>query len=193
MLRAGLAVSALIAAGLALPAHAATPVYEVVYIDSVDGSRIRIEIQRDPSIPDQPVILTYSPYNSLAETRPADDAIADRYVPQGYARAVADVLGTRGSTGCWDYGGAAEQQSGADVVRFLADQEWSNGRVGMTGVSYEGTTANMVAALGDDIAADSNGGKGLAGIVPIAAISRWYGYAYSDGVRYLGNSRTPSE
>lgn len=192
-LRAGLVVSALVAAGLAVPAHADTPVYEVVYIDSVGESRIRIEIQRDPSIPDQPVILTYSPYNSLAETQPADDAIASRYVKQGYARAVADVIGTRGSTGCWDYGGEVEQQSGADVVRWLADQEWSNGRVGMTGVSYEGTTANMVAALGDEIAADSNGGKGLAGIVPIAAISRWYGYAYSDGVRYLGNSRTPTD
>jgi X-Pro dipeptidyl-peptidase len=28
----------------------------------------------------------------------------------------------------------------------------------------------------------------LKAIVPIAAISRWYGYAYSNGVRYLGNS-----
>lgn len=192
-LRAGLVLSALVASGLAVPAQAAEVVYEVVYIDSVDDSRIRIEIQRNAGATDQPVILTYSPYNSLAETQPADDAVAARYLPQGYARAVADVIGTRGSDGCWDYGGAVEQQSGADVVRYLADREWSNGRVGMTGVSYEGTTANMVAALGEEIAADSNGGKGLAGIVPIAAISRWYGYAYSDGVRFLGNSRTPTD
>ncbi len=64
----------------------------------------------------------------------------------------------------------------------------------MTGVSYEGTTANMVAALGDAISADRRPDhKGLAGIVPVAAISRWYGYAYGDGVRYLGNSSTPTD
>jgi X-Pro dipeptidyl-peptidase len=191
-LRAGLVVSALVAAGMAVPASASDVVYEVHYIES-QGAKVRIEVQRDASIDDQPVILTLSPYNSLGEPTPAADAVAKRYVPQGYARAKADVIGTRGSTGCWDYGGAVEQQSGADVVRWLADQEWSNGRVGMTGGSYDGTTATMVAALGEEIAADSNGGKGLAGIVPIAAISRWYGYAYMDGVRFLGNSRTPTD
>ncbi len=194
-LRAGLLLSALVAGGLAVPAQAANVVYEVVYVDSVGGSKIRVEIMRDKDFDadKQPVILTYSPYNTLAETEPASDGIANTFVPKGYARAVADVLGTRGSTGCWDYGGAKEQQSGADVVRYLANQPWSNGRVGMTGVSYEGTTANMVAALGDAISADSNGGKGLAGIIPVAAISRWYGYAYGEGVRYLGNSGTPTD
>ena len=195
-LRAGLVLSSLIAAGLAVPASASNVVYEVVQIPSVGGSSIRVEIMRDRDFDaaTQPVILTYSPYNTLAETQPADDAVAARYVPKGYARAVADVLGTRGSTGCWDYGGAKEQQSGKDVVEYLAKQSWSNGRVGMTGVSYEGTTANMVAALGASISADSRpDGRGLAGIVPIAAISRWYGYAYGDGVRFLGNSGTPTD
>ncbi|MCW2606420.1 MAG: Xaa-Pro dipeptidyl-peptidase [Frankiales bacterium] len=194
-LRAGLLLSALVAGGLAVPAQAADVVYEVAYVDSVDGARIRVEIMRDKAFDaaKQPVILTYSPYNTLAETQPADDGVAGTFVPKGYARAVADVLGTRGSTGCWDYGGAKEQQSGKDVVEYLAHLPWSNGRVGMTGVSYEGTTATMVAALGDDVAADSNGGKGLAGILPVAAISRWYGYAYGDGVRFLGNSGTPTD
>lgn len=196
LLRTGLLLSAaLVAAGLALPASAGSVVDEVRYVDTVDGAKIRVEIERDTSFDAarQPVILSYSPYHSLNEPTPAHDAVAARYVPKGYARAVADVLGTRGSTGCWDYGGAREQQSGADVVRWLANQPWSNGRVGMTGVSYEGTTANMVAALGSAIDADSNGGKGLAGVVPIAAISRWYGYAYQDGVRFFGNSKVPTD
>ena len=193
-LRVLLALSAVAAAGLAAPAAAdAEPVYEVSYVDSVDGSRIRVEVLRDPDLDPQPVILTYSPYNPLGEPRPAEDGVASRYVPRGYARATADVIGTRGSTGCWDYGGPKEQQSGADVVRWLADQPWSSGKVGMTGGSYDGTTATMVAALGDEISADANGGKGLAAIHPIAAISRWYGYAYMEGVRFLGNSRTPTD
>jgi X-Pro dipeptidyl-peptidase len=133
-----------------------------------------------------PVILTYSPYNVLGEPEPTADSYAERYIPKGYARAVADVIGTRNSSGCWDYGGAKEQQSGVDVVNWLAEQPWSNGKVAMIGGSYDGTTANMVAARGRDV-------PGLAAIVPIAAISRWYGYAYSHGIRYSGNSKEPTD
>ncbi|HVL32644.1 MAG TPA: CocE/NonD family hydrolase, partial [Actinomycetota bacterium] len=161
---------------------AAAEVYEIHYVPSVGGSVIRVEILRNNNFDaeKQPVLLTYSPYNSLGGRQPASDSIAGRFVRRGYARAVADVLGTRGSTGCWDYGGAAEQQSGVDVVKYLANLPWSNGNVGMIGVSYNGTTANMVAATGI---------PELKAIVPIAAISRWYGYAYHDGVRYFLNSR----
>src|SRR5688500_2708069 len=106
----------------------------------------------------------YSPYSTLLEPEPAKDGVGMDWVPKGYARAVADVLGTRGSTGCWDYGGPDEQQAGVDVVKHLAAQPWSNGNVGMMGVSYEGTTATMVAARGDDV-------PELKAIVPIAAIS----------------------
>ena len=152
---------ALIACALAVPAAqtatAADIQYDVVQVPTVGGAHIRVEIQRDKRFDKakQPVILTYSPYSSLAEPQTAADGIASRYNPRGYARAVADVIGTRGSSGCWDYGGKNEQQSGADVVRYLSKLPWSNGKVGMTGVSYEGTTANMVAALGDKISASS--------------------------------------
>ena len=181
----------------ALPAQAAV-VYEIYYVPTVDGATIRVEIERDTKFDaaKQPVILTYSPYNTLSETEPASGSA---YVSKGYARAVADVLGTRGSTGCWDYGGLKEQQSGVDVVKFLAGKTpgragsrtgpetfltWSNGSVGMTGTSYDGTTANMVAATGI---------PELKAIMPIAAISHWYGYAYYDGVRYLGNSKVAND
>ena len=132
------------------------------------------------------MILTYSPYNVINEPEPSNDALATRYIPKGYARAVGDVLGTRNSSGCWDYGGPKEQQSGVDLVNFLAKQPWSNGKVAMIGGSYDGTTANMVAARSSDA-------PGLAAIVPIAAISRWYGYAYFAGVRYSGNSQHPAD
>jgi X-Pro dipeptidyl-peptidase len=166
----------------------ADEVYEVHYVPTVGDAVIRVEVWRDRAYDArrQPVILTYSPYNSLAEPEPARDSLGEAYVPEGYARAVADVIGTRGSTGCWDYGGRAEQQSGVDVVKWLADRRWSNGRVAMIGGSYNGTTATMVAARGDDV-------PELKAIVPIAAISRWYGYAYGNGVRYFLNSEVPSD
>ncbi len=163
-------------------------VYEVHYVKTVGDAVIRVEVWRDRryDAAKQPVLLTYSPYNSIAEPTPAKDSLGKKFVPKGYARAVADVLGTRGSTGCWDYGGRNEQQSGVDVVKWLAKRDWSNGKVAMIGGSYNGTTASMVAARGDDV-------PQLKAIVPIAAISRWYGYAYGNGVRYFLNSEVPSD
>jgi X-Pro dipeptidyl-peptidase len=171
----------------AAPASAATTT-EIRYVPTVGGAQIRVEITRDTRFDaaKQPVILTYSPYNTLSETSPSQDGIASRYNPRGIARAVADVLGTRGSTGCWDYGGLKEQQSGVDLVRYLAHLPWSNGNVGMTGVSYDGTTAYMVGARGNEL-------PELKAIVPVAGISHWYGYAYYDGVRYSGNSDQPTD
>ena len=162
-------------------ASAQETVTETLRVPTVDGKEVSVEVTR-PATGRSPVILTYSPYNDIR----ASDAIGDRFVPKGYARAVADVLGTRNSSGCWDYGGPKEQQSGVDLVNFLAAQPWSNGKVGMIGGSYDGTTANMVAARSQDA-------PGLAAIVPEAAISRWYGYAYFGGVRYFLNGQEPAD
>jgi X-Pro dipeptidyl-peptidase len=171
----------------ATPAHAAV-VTTTYFVPTVGGATIRVEVTRNTNFDPQPVVLTYSPYNNLNGATPSTGS-AGSYNSKGIARAVADVLGTRGSTGCWDYGGLKEQQSGVDVVKFLAGKTpdvdgnlitWSNGNIGMTGTSYDGTTANMVAATGI---------PELKGIIPIAAISHWYGYAYYDGARYALNSR----
>src|ERR671917_637187 len=163
----------------------AETVTESYRVPTVDGAKVYVEVTREQGVK-APVILTYSPYNVLGEGEETTDSYGRRYVPRGYARAVADVIGTRNSSGCWDYGGPKEQQSGVDLVNFLARQEWSNGKVAMIGGSYDGTTANMVAARSADA-------PGLAGIVPIAAISRWYRYAYSHGIRYSGNSQRPTD
>ena len=127
-----------------------------------------------------PVILTYTPYSVLyqsleprRESR-ADDAVADYFVRRGYARAVFDVVGTYGSSGCTDFGGLGERKTAAAVVEFLGTQPWSNGKVGMIGGSYDGTTA---------IAAAVEAPEHLATIVPQVAIDRWYDYMYNDGVR----------
>jgi X-Pro dipeptidyl-peptidase len=180
-----------LAVALALPGVAlgAEPVFEDYKVPTVGGAEIAVEVMRPADNPDAPVILTYSPYNTLSETTTpnlANDDVGQHYLEKGYARAVADVLGTRNSSGCWGYGDADEQQSGVDLVNFLAAQPWTNGKVAMIGGSYDGTTATMVAARGEDV-------PGLAAIVPIAGISRWYGYAYGDGVRYFLNSERPTD
>jgi X-Pro dipeptidyl-peptidase len=136
-----------------------------------------------------PIILTYSPYNT--QNRPANgaealsdhlDGVASYYVPRGYARARFDLVGTRESGGCPDFGGIAERETGAAIVDYLGEQPWSNGRVGMVGGSYDGTT---------QIAAAIEQPEHLVTIVPQVAIDRWYDYPYDGGVRRLSGYGTP--
>ncbi len=107
------------------------------------------------------------------------------FVPRGYAVAFADGIGSGGSDGCPSSGGADETQGMKAVVDWLngrasgvrpdgapATAGWSTGKVGMIGVSYNGTLANAVAATGV---------RGLETIVPIAAISSWYDYYRANG------------
>ena len=124
-----------------------------------------------------PAILTYSPYSILYGGERTGDA--NQWVPQGYVRVFADVVGTGNSGGCYDYGGKREKVTGHDVVEWIAKQKWSTGKVGMIGGSYEGTTATATAVTRP---------KHLTTIIPEAAISRWYGYAYAGGIRYFLNN-----
>ncbi len=134
-----------------------------------------------------PVILTYSPYSLLenplapAIEYPANKQ-SDYFVPRGYAWAIFDLVGTGASEGCYDYGGIRERETGAKVVDFLGTRKWSTGRVGMIGVSYEGTT---------QWAAAVERPQHLTTIVPQVGIDRWYDYAFSQGVRFSSGSGTP--
>ena len=125
-----------------------------------------------------PAILTLSPYSALGRGDNRD------LVPKGYVAVFADVVGTGNSGGCYDYGGKRERQSGYDIVEWIAKQKWSNGKVAMTGGSYNGTTA-WAAAIEKP--------PHLTTIVPEAAIVRWYDYAYSGGIRYFLNNESPSD
>lgn len=120
-----------------------------------------------PDVPEGtpvPTVLYTSPYigqcsyqsiRGLAPSclgSPENDARLNGYgfrdlVTEGYAVAVFSVRGTGASGGCYDKWGTHEQQDHALLVEWLADQPWSNGRVGMVGLSYAGTTPWEAAIL----------------------------------------------
>jgi len=126
-------------------------------------------------------VLTYSPYFGTLSTRLSD---ASSWTREGFARVSADLVGTGKSGGCYDYGGKRERETGYDLVEWIAKQSWSTGKVGMVGGSYDGTTAIQTASLRP---------PHLTTIIPLAAISRWYDYAYSGGIRYTANNEDPSD
>ncbi|WP_435590158.1 CocE/NonD family hydrolase [Nocardia sp. bgisy118] len=59
-----------------------------------------------------------------------------KLIQSGYTQVVVDVRGTGFSQGLWQVFGDREQQDGAEVVDWAANQPWSNGRIGMSGISY---------------------------------------------------------
>jgi X-Pro dipeptidyl-peptidase len=126
------------------------------------------------------------------------------FVPRGYAYVLAQMLGT-GYTdeGCPNHGGPDDIAGEKSVVDWLNGRvkayraadvnseevvaDWHNGSSAMIGKSYDGTLANGVAATGVD---------GLKTIVPVSAISAWYYYSRTGGVRhntnYPGGSLNPT-
>ncbi|CQR60545.1 Putative Xaa-Pro dipeptidyl-peptidase [Streptomyces leeuwenhoekii] len=172
---------------------------------AVDIVRPREPAQRGRKVP---VIMDASPYysccgrgnDSQKKTYDADGDVVqmplfyDNYfVPRGYAFVGVDLAGTNRSDGCVDVGGRSDIQSAKAVVDWLngrarayttrtgtqrARADWTNGRTGMIGKSWDGTIANGVAATGVE---------GLETIVPIAAISSWYDYYFSQGAPLYGS------
>ena len=148
-----------------------------------------------------PVIMDASPYfqccgrgnESETKTYESDGTIGklplyyDNYfVPRGYAVAGVDLVGTSRSTGCGDVGGRYEVRGAKAAIDWLNGRvpgfdlhgkrvtaNWTNGKVGMIGKSWDGSIANGVAATGVD---------GLQTVVPISSISSWYDYTRFNGV-----------
>ena len=99
------------------------------------------------------------------------------WVPHGYAIVVADIPGTWYSRGRATYCSPAEAQAFAQLIEWAGTQPWSNGRVGLSGVSYLTTSQWRVAELSPP---------------HLAAINPWEGWSdtYREVVRHGGIPET---
>ena len=155
-----------------------------------DGIRLYVEVVR-PNVPGKrfPVIMEASPYHGtladrdgtriLPEPRDAEGksiGLTGYFVPRGYAVAMVDLRGTGRSEGCLDHLGPDDAQDLKAIVEWAAGQSWSNGRVGMTGHSYVGSTPSVAAAQNP---------QGLATIVPSAGLASMYDHQFQGGVPYF--------
>ena len=111
------------------------------------------------------------------------------WLPRGFGVVHSESPGTGHSDGCPTSGGANETLAATAVIDWLNGRasaftsrtgatlappvDWHNGRAAMIGVSYNGTLP---------IAAASTGVEGLTAIVPVSAISDWYGYYRANGL-----------
>jgi X-Pro dipeptidyl-peptidase len=125
---------------------------------------------------------------NLSQT-PFPEWYDEYFVPRGYAFAAMDLRGTRNTSGCQTYGDRDEVLDAVDVVDWIATRKWSNGKVGMTGGSYDGTIAMGAAA---EMPISGKNKNALAAVIPIRAIDAWYDYHFMNGVQSTGHQLTPA-
>ncbi|HEY1593284.1 MAG TPA: CocE/NonD family hydrolase [Solirubrobacteraceae bacterium] len=97
----------------------------------------------------------------------------DFWVPRGYAHVIANVRGTGGSGGTYGALDATERRDMHDLVEWVAEQPWCDGRVGMIGISYFAMT---------QIAAACERPAHLRAIFPVATSADLYEAMYHHGL-----------
>ncbi|MHB8586123.1 MAG: CocE/NonD family hydrolase [Thermoplasmatota archaeon] len=146
----------------------------------VDGAVLRGSVFL-PAVPNGtkvPVLMDLGPYYSDLGAATGEFSGGARmqyghFLGRGYAIAQVSLRGTGDSSGCFAIGGPQERADAAAAVEFLAKQPWSDGNVGMIGISYDGTTPWEALV---------NAPPHLKAIIPIEGISDHYRYSFFDGV-----------
>lgn len=117
-----------------------------------------------------PVIAEIGPYYNDGDVdalTPADRLgrfLIENYVPHGYGVAQVSVFGTGESNHCMDLMGTDEQRGIDAAVSWLGSQGWSNGKVGIIGKSYDGSTPWQAATFGNPYLATIVPMSGLIGV-----------------------------
>lgn len=144
-----------------------------VPIEMADGVVLRADVFRPLDDEPHPVIMTHGPYakglafqegfagmwRSLAANHPDvlagstskyqnwETADPEKWVPDGYVCVRVDSRGSGRSPGYLDIFSPRETRDYYECVEWAATRPWSNGRVGLLGISYYAVNQWQVAAL----------------------------------------------
>ncbi len=138
-----------------------------------DGLVVRADVFRPIKDGQYPVILTYGPYakglafqdgypsawQRMVEKHPDVAAGSsnlyqswevvdpEKWVPHGYVCVRVDSRGAGCSPGFIDHFSPRETKDFYDCIEWAGQQQWSNGKVGLNGISYYGINQWHVASL----------------------------------------------
>jgi uncharacterized protein len=117
-----------------------------------DGGYLLADVCRPASEGRFPVLIAASPYPRQVQDLGAPTAIIEAgnsefFVTRGYVHVIANLRGTSGSAGQWGFFDDQEREDLFDLVEWAAAQPWSNGDVGMIGISYFAITQIGAAAV----------------------------------------------
>ncbi|MGW7350647.1 CocE/NonD family hydrolase [Streptomyces sp. NPDC054784] len=149
---------------------------EHVWIPTRDGTRLAGRIWRPVASDTDPVpaILEFIPYRKRDLTAVRDSVNHPYIAGHGYACVRVDLRGSGDSDGLLA-GEYLEQEfrDGEDVLRWMTEQPWCDGRTGMMGISWGGFNALQLAA------------RRPPGLGAVAALS-FSDDRYADDVHYMG-------
>ncbi len=154
------------------------------YLTMADGCRLALDLYLPQGAGEKlPTILLLTPYyrrfalapGAPAGTEPSPNAgrWRDLFVPRGYALVVVDLRGSGASFGTRDaFRSPRERTDCQAIAEWIAGQDWSNGLIGATGISYVGAAADFLA---------STGHPAVRAIAPISAVWDTYADHYYPG------------
>ena len=149
---------------------------EHLWIPVSDGTRLAARLWRPVSAVDEPVpgVLEMIPYRKRDLTAQRDSTHHPYMAGHGYACLRVDLRGTGDSEGVLtDEYLEQEQRDVEDVLAWMNEQPWCNGRTGIMGISWGGFNGLQVAARRP---------KGLGAIVTVCSTDD----RYTDDVHYMG-------
>jgi putative CocE/NonD family hydrolase len=161
-----------------LPEKNAVEVIDNEWIVLKDGTRLsaRLWLPATARQTPIPVVWEYIPYRKRDFTRPYDDLWGHELAQYGIAYARVDARGSGDSEGILvDEYLDQELNDGVEVIAWLSRQPWSNGNVGMRGISWGGINTLQVAALTP---------PELKAIMPMCCTDT----RYTDDAHYIGGS-----
>ena len=141
-----------------------------------DGTRLaaRLWLPETAELHPVPVILEYIPYRKRDMTRGRDASMHPYFAGSGFASIRVDLRGSGDSEGVLsDEYLPIELDDGEDVIAWLREQAWCNGRIGMIGISWGGFNGLQIAARRP---------PGLEAVVSVCSTDD----RYADDVHYMG-------
>lgn len=122
------------------------PVHRIAREDNArvlvrDGIALLADVHRPDTTGQFPVLVSASPYPRQIQNLGAPMGFIEAgntefWVSRGYVHVIANLRGTNGSEGEFGFFDAQEREDMYDLVEWAAAQPWSDGNVGMIGISY---------------------------------------------------------
>src|ERR1700722_19451226 len=113
-----------------------------------DGTRLSGNLCQPAGTPRGPVLVSYYPYRKDDIIGSLFEGTRMRLCERGYASVFVDMAGTGASGGSYgeSFDLPREGRDCAEIIEWVAAQDWCDGDVGAWGVSYGGMSALAAAA-----------------------------------------------
>ncbi len=145
-----------------------------------DGTRLsaRIWLPSDAETTPKAAILEYIPYRKRDMVRVRDERNHVYFARNGFVSVRVDMRGSGDSEGHMeDMYGTHELADAKEVVEWIAAQPWCNGRIGMMGTSWGGTSSLQMAMEKP---------AGLKAVIAVCATDN----RFEDDIHYIGGCVT---